>query len=218
MSVAELQSWLEQLKFTGDDRRGRPAARRSDRHARCNFCVKVGLDYLTLDRSADTLSGGEFQRVRLATSIGSGLVGVCYVLDEPSIGLHPRDNQRLIDSLLRSQVAGQHGAGRRARRGRDADADRLIDMGPGAGVAGGRVVAEGTPQRSDGQRAIADRSLSDGSQPYRSAPAAAPHGQDPITDAAKGGHSQSAAHRRPNSLGGAGLRYRRQRIRARARS
>ncbi len=72
---------------------------------RLAFLGRVGLDYLTLDRPADTLSGGELQRVRLTTAIGSGLVGVCYILDEPSIGLHPRDNQRLIDSLQRYEAA-----------------------------------------------------------------------------------------------------------------
>ncbi|MCU0878421.1 MAG: excinuclease ABC subunit UvrA [Pirellulaceae bacterium] len=113
--------------------------------ARLGFLEKVGLDYLTLDRPADTLSGGEMQRVRLATGIGSGLAGVCYILDEPSIGLHPRDNERLIDALrnlLRhesSVIVVEHDeAMMRA-------ADWLIDIGPGAGSRGGRVVAQGTP-------------------------------------------------------------------------
>ena len=94
--------------------------------ARLGFLEKVGLDYLTLDRPADTLCGGELQRVRLATGIGCGLVGVCYILDEPSIGLHPRDNQRLIDALRDLQAQRQHGARRRARRSDDA-AGRLAD-------------------------------------------------------------------------------------------
>jgi excinuclease ABC subunit A len=112
---------------------------------RLEFLGKLGLGYLTLDRAADSLSGGELQRVRLATGIGSGLVGVCYVLDEPSIGLHPRDNARLIDSLRELQTQGntvivvEHDeAAMRA-------ADSLIDMGPGAGVHGGDIVAVGTP-------------------------------------------------------------------------
>jgi excinuclease ABC subunit A len=112
---------------------------------RLEFLLKLGLGYLTLDRPADTLSGGELQRVRLATGIGSGLVGVCYVLDEPSIGLHPRDNDRLIQSLRELQQQGntvivvEHDeAAMRA-------ADLLIDIGPGAGVHGGRIVAIGTP-------------------------------------------------------------------------
>jgi excinuclease ABC subunit A len=112
---------------------------------RLTFLVNVGLDYLTLDRSADTLSGGEAQRIRLASQVGAGLVGVMYVLDEPSIGLHQRDNQRLLDTLLRLRDLGntvivvEH----------DEDAirlaDHVVDIGPGAGIHGGRVVAEGTP-------------------------------------------------------------------------
>ncbi len=112
---------------------------------RLQFLVNVGLDYLTLDRSADTLSGGEAQRIRLASQIGAGLVGVMYILDEPSIGLHQRDNQRLLDTLLHLRDIGntvivvEH----------DEDAirlaDHVVDMGPGAGVHGGRVVAQGTP-------------------------------------------------------------------------
>ena len=112
--------------------------------ARLNFLVNVGLDYLTLSRAAGTLSGGEAQRIRLATQIGSGLVGVLYVLDEPSIGLHQRDNARLIESLERLRNLGntlivvEH----------DEDtmyaADYIVDIGPGAGLEGGRVVAAGT--------------------------------------------------------------------------
>ena len=113
---------------------------------RLGFLSNVGLDYLTLDRAASTLSGGEGQRIRLATQIGSGLTGVLYVLDEPSIGLHQRDNQRLLDTLVRLRDLGntvlvvEH----------DADtimaADFVVDMGPGAGEAGGHVVFSGTPQ------------------------------------------------------------------------
>ena len=112
---------------------------------RLQFLVNVGLDYLALDRSADSLSGGEAQRIRLASQIGSGLTGVMYVLDEPSIGLHQRDNGRLLETLkeLRdlgnSVIVVEHDA--------DAilNADYVVDMGPGAGVHGGRIVAEGTP-------------------------------------------------------------------------
>jgi excinuclease ABC subunit A len=112
---------------------------------RLQFLVNVGLDYLALDRSAESLSGGEAQRIRLASQIGSGLTGVMYVLDEPSIGLHQRDNDRLLETLkeLRdlgnSVIVVEHDA--------DAilNADYVVDMGPGAGVHGGRIVAEGTP-------------------------------------------------------------------------
>ena len=113
--------------------------------ARLGFLCKVGLDYVTLDRPSDTLSGGELQRVRLATGIGSGLAGICYILDEPSIGLHPRDNQRLIEALREllghdnSVLVVEHDEAMMRQ------ADWLIDMGPGAGSRGGRVVAVGTP-------------------------------------------------------------------------
>ncbi len=114
---------------------------------RLGFLVNVGLDYLTLDRAAATLSGGEGQRIRLATQIGSGLVGVLYILDEPSIGLHQRDNRRLLQTLLRLRDLGntvvvvEHDAETMMA------ADHLLDMGPGAGTHGGHVVAQGTPQQ-----------------------------------------------------------------------
>ena len=110
---------------------------------RLEFLDKVGLGYLTLDRPADTLSGGELQRVRLATSIGSGLVGVCYILDEPSIGLHARDNQRLIDALRDLQALGNTVLIVEHDEAFMRQADMLIDMGPGAGSRGGAIVAQG---------------------------------------------------------------------------
>ncbi len=111
---------------------------------RLAFLENVGVGYLTLHRSADTLSGGELQRVRLATSIGSGLVGVCYVLDEPSIGLHPRDNRRLIHALRDLQQQGNSVLVVEHDEAMMRASDHLIDIGPEAGVHGGRVVAQGT--------------------------------------------------------------------------
>jgi excinuclease ABC subunit A len=105
----------------------------------------VGVDFLSLDRAADTLSGGELQRVRLATGIGSGLVGVCYVLDEPSIGLHQRDNQRLIDALRDLQELGNTVLVVEHDEAIMRQADWLVDMGPGAGIHGGQIVSQGTP-------------------------------------------------------------------------
>ncbi len=111
---------------------------------RLGFLVNVGLDYLTLDRAAGTLAGGEAQRIRLATQIGSGLVGVLYILDEPTIGLHPRDNTRLIKTLMDLRDLGntlivvEHDEEMMLR------ADEIIDIGPGAGVHGGEIVAQGT--------------------------------------------------------------------------
>jgi excinuclease ABC subunit A len=114
---------------------------------RLGFLVNVGLDYLTLDRAAATLSGGEGQRIRLATQIGSGLVGVLYILDEPSIGLHQRDNRRLLQTLLRLRDLGntvvvvEHDAETMMA------ADHILDMGPGAGSHGGHIIAQGTPKQ-----------------------------------------------------------------------
>jgi excinuclease ABC subunit A len=109
------------------------------------FLVDVGLDYLTLDRGAATLSGGEGQRIRLATQIGSGLSGVLYVLDEPSIGLHPRDNRQLLATLMRLRNLGNTVVVVEHDRDIILAADHVIDMGPGAGTRGGHIVAVGTP-------------------------------------------------------------------------
>lgn len=146
MPVGEACEYAAGLSLTG--RRGEIAAKiLKEIRDRLQFLVNVGLDYLTLDRSADTLSGGEAQRIRLASQIGAGLVGVMYILDEPSIGLHQRDNERLLGTLTHLRNLGntvivvEH----------DEDAIRLadyvVDIGPGAGVHGGQVVAEGTPTR-----------------------------------------------------------------------
>ena len=112
---------------------------------RLNFLVNVGLDYLSLDRSSGTLSGGEGQRIRLATQIGSSLVGVLYILDEPSIGLHQRDNGRLLSTLRHLRDIGNTVLVVEHDEETISEADWVIDMGPGAGVHGGEVVAEGTP-------------------------------------------------------------------------
>ena len=113
--------------------------------ARLGFLIDVGLDYLTLDRSAQTLSSGEGQRIRLATQIGAALVGVLYVLDEPSVGLHARDNARLIEAQIRLRDLGNTVIVVEHDREAILSADHVIDMGPGAGVHGGHVVSQGTP-------------------------------------------------------------------------
>src|SRR5205814_5077873 len=112
---------------------------------RLSFLVDVGLDYLTLSRSSATLSGGESQRIRLASQIGSGLTGVLYVLGEPSIGLHQRDNERLLGTLRRLRDLGNTVLVVEHDEDAIRAADHLIDMGPEAGVKGGKVVAEGSP-------------------------------------------------------------------------
>ncbi len=113
---------------------------------RVGFLSDVGLDYLSLDRSAETLSGGEAQRIRLASQIGSGLVGVMYILDEPSIGLHQRDNQRLLGTLTHLRDLGNTVIVVEHDEEAILSADHVVDLGPGAGVHGGQVVAEGTPR------------------------------------------------------------------------
>jgi excinuclease ABC subunit A len=113
--------------------------------ARLGFLIDVGLDYLTLDRSAQTLSSGEGQRIRLATQIGAALVGVLYVLDEPSVGLHARDNARLIEAQIRLRDLGNTVFVVEHDREAILSADHVVDMGPGAGVHGGTIVAQGTP-------------------------------------------------------------------------
>lgn len=145
MAVGSCYQYFDQLNLPG--KQGEIADKiLKEIRIRLNFLVNVGLDYLSLSRNADTLSGGEAQRIRLASQIGAGLVGVMYILDEPSIGLHQRDNERLLATLTHLKELGntvivvEH----------DEDAIRLadyvIDIGPGAGVHGGEIIAEGTPE------------------------------------------------------------------------
>lgn len=115
--------------------------------SRLQFLINVGLDYLSLDRSAETLSGGEAQRIRLASQIGSGLTGVMYVLDEPSIGLHQRDNHRLLETLMQLRDIGNTVIVVEHDEDAIRSADYVVDIGPGAGVHGGAIVAEGTPKQ-----------------------------------------------------------------------
>lgn len=115
--------------------------------SRLSFLVDVGLDYISLERSAETLSGGEAQRIRLASQIGSGLVGVMYILDEPSIGLHQRDNERLLNTLRHLRDLGNTVIVVEHDEDAILTADHVLDLGPGAGVHGGHIVAEGTPQQ-----------------------------------------------------------------------
>ena len=114
---------------------------------RLSFLSEVGLPYLTLDRRADTLSGGEAQRIRLAAQLGSNLRGVCYILDEPTIGLHPRDNAMLLRTLRRLEQVGNSVLVVEHDEATIESADLIVDLGPGAGVHGGSVVAIGSPAR-----------------------------------------------------------------------
>ncbi len=146
MSVREAHGWFSELPARLSPRQKAIAERvLREIRERLRFLCDVGLDYLTLARSAHTLSGGESQRIRLASQIGSGLTGVVYVLDEPSIGLHPRDNNRLLNSL--SALSSLNNTVIVVEHDEEAikSADHVVDIGPGAGIHGGKVVAEGTP-------------------------------------------------------------------------
>ncbi len=143
MAVGEAEVYFEQLQLQG--RRGEIADKiLKELRARYRFLVDVGLNYLTLNRSAETLSGGEAQRIRLASQIGAGLVGVMYILDEPSIGLHQRDNERLLRTLNHLRDLGNTVLVVEHDEEAIRSADHIIDIGPGAGVHGGEIVAQGT--------------------------------------------------------------------------
>jgi excinuclease ABC subunit A len=141
--IRKALNFFERLSLPG--KRGEVAVKIiKEIQERLEFLVNVGLDYLTLDRSAETLSGGEAQRIRLASQIGAGLVGVMYVLDEPSIGLHQRDNQRLLNTLFRLRDLGNTVIVVEHDEDAIRSAQHIVDIGPGAGVHGGRIVAQGT--------------------------------------------------------------------------
>ncbi|MDQ3623555.1 MAG: excinuclease ABC subunit UvrA [Verrucomicrobiota bacterium] len=143
LTIAQALEFIEELALT-DQQRLITAEVRREISARLNFLVEVGLGYLSLDRESGTLSGGEAQRIRLATQIGSGLAGCLYVLDEPSIGLHQRDNDRLIGTLRRLRDLGNSVIVVEHDEDTIRQADHVIDLGPGAGARGGQIVAQGT--------------------------------------------------------------------------
>ncbi|SDK47521.1 excinuclease ABC subunit UvrA [Billgrantia gudaonensis] len=145
LPIGEAWEYFSRLTLPG--RKGEIAVKIvNEIQARLEFLVNVGLDYLNLERSADTLSGGEAQRIRLASQIGAGLVGVMYILDEPSIGLHQRDNDRLLRTLTHLRDLGNTVIVVEHDEEAIRAADHVLDIGPGAGVHGGRIVAQGTPQ------------------------------------------------------------------------
>ncbi len=152
MTVGTALEFFDSLNLAGW--RGEVASKIvKDVAQRLRFLVDVGLDYLTLDRSAETLSGGEAQRIRLASQVGSGLTGVMYILDEPSIGLHQRDNQRLLGTLKRLRDIGNTVIVVEHDEEAILEADYVVDLGPGAGVHGGHIVAQGTPREIQGNPA-----------------------------------------------------------------
>jgi excinuclease ABC subunit A len=145
LTVVDARTFLQRLQLSAREQLiARQILKEIDE--RLGFLANVGLDYLTLDRPAGTLSGGESQRIRLATQIGSGLVGVLYILDEPSIGLHQRDNARLIATLKRLRDLGNTLIVVEHDEETIRAADHVVDIGPGAGAQGGRIVAQGTPE------------------------------------------------------------------------
>jgi excinuclease ABC subunit A len=160
MGLRDLASWLEGVEKTMSERQLAIAREPlKEVRNRLGFLIDVGLDYLTLHRSARTLSGGEAQRIRLATQIGSQLVGVLYILDEPSIGLHQRDNHKLIASLQALRDGGNSVIVVEHDRDMMLESDYLIDIGPGAGIHGGRIMTQGHPQKLKEQDSITARYL-----------------------------------------------------------
>jgi excinuclease ABC subunit A len=142
-SIEQALEWIGKLKLQGNRQEIADKINKEIRE-RLQFLVNVGLDYLTLDRSADTLSGGEAQRIRLASQIGAGLVGVMYILDEPSIGLHQRDNDRLLKTLFHLRDLGNTVIVVEHDEDAIRHADHIVDIGPGAGVHGGQIIAQGS--------------------------------------------------------------------------
>ena len=148
MSIKEAGAWFDALPKHLNKKQNEIAGRiLKEIRERLFFLNNVGLEYLSLSRNSGTLSGGESQRIRLASQIGSGLTGVLYVLDEPSIGLHQRDNERLLETLKRLRDLGNTVVVVEHDEEAILCADHVVDMGPGAGVHGGEVVAEGTPKK-----------------------------------------------------------------------
>lgn len=160
LPIGEVKGFFDSLTLQGQ--RAEIAAKVINEIAeRLSFLVNVGLDYLTLARSAETLSGGEAQRIRLASQIGAGLVGVMYILDEPSIGLHQRDNDRLLATLTRLRDLGNTVIVVEHDEDAIRHADFVLDIGPGAGVHGGEIVAQGTPQQiMDSEQSLTGQYLS----------------------------------------------------------
>ena len=161
MELSDLYNWLENIEERLNEKQKAISIELlKEIRTRLKFLINIGLGYLTLDRPAETLSGGESQRIRLATQIGSQLVNVLYVLDEPSIGLHPRDNLRLINSLKKLRDLGNTIVVVEHDKEIMCNADYLIDLGPGAGKNGGYLVAQGTPIEVKTQNSLTAKYLS----------------------------------------------------------
>ncbi|MEK7793617.1 MAG: excinuclease ABC subunit UvrA, partial [Candidatus Hydrogenedentota bacterium] len=151
MSIGEADAFFRDVKLTKTQKVIAERVLKEIRE-RLGFLVSVGLDYLTMDRHAGSLSGGESQRIRLATQIGAGLVGVLYILDEPSIGLHQRDNDKLIGTLKRLRDLGNTVIVVEHDEDTIRTADHVIDLGVGAGIHGGEIIAQGTPKQVEANK------------------------------------------------------------------
>ena len=158
LSARRALDWLEEVELSDTDRHVARLILR-EISERLQFLENVGIGYLSMDRAAATLSGGEAQRIRLATQIGSSLVGVLYILDEPSIGLHQRDNSKLIGTLERLRDLGNTVIVVEHDEQTMRAADHLVDLGPGAGEHGGEIVAQGTAAEVEAGRGVADRAV-----------------------------------------------------------
>jgi len=201
LSVHDAGAWFEQLKLPGH--KGEIAEKiLKEISARLSFLNNVGLEYLTLARSAETLSGGEAQRIRLASQIGAGLVGVMYVLDEPSIGLHQRDNERLLQTLFRLRDLGNTVIVVEHDEDAIRMADYVVDIGPGAGVHGGEIVAQGSPADIEkSPRSITGQYLS-GRERIEVPPLRAPRqpGKDIVIRNARGNNLRNVTAEIPTGL------------------
>ena len=175
MSISEAMDFFSQLALTGQKAKIAEKVLK-EINDRLSFLVNVGLNYLNLSRSAETLSGGEAQRIRLASQIGAGLVGVMYVLDEPSIGLHQRDNERLLKTLTHLRDLGNTVIVVEHDEDAIRMADHVIDIGPGAGVHGGNVIAEGKLADIVDNDNFADWPISQRQEMYCNTGAASRHG------------------------------------------
>ncbi|PKM22225.1 MAG: excinuclease ABC subunit UvrA [Gammaproteobacteria bacterium HGW-Gammaproteobacteria-14] len=200
MPVGKAFVYFEQLALPGS--RGEIAEKiLKEIRERLQFLVNVGLEYLTLARNADTLSGGEAQRIRLASQIGAGLVGVMYVLDEPSIGLHQRDNERLLATLTRLRDLGNTVLVVEHDEDAIRSADYVIDIGPGAGVHGGQVVAAGTAEQVINNPASLTGDYLSGRKQISSPPKRTPPGKDWLTlSGATGNNLQNVTLKIPLGL------------------
>ena len=206
LSVIDAQAFFASLTFGEKD--GMIAAPiLKEINARLRFLIDVGLGYLTLSRAAGTLSGGEAQRIRLATQIGSSLVGVLYILDEPSIGLHQRDNARLIETLKHLRDIGNTLIVVEHDEDTMLAADQIVDIGPGAGEHGGQLIAQGTAQEIMACPESITGAVS--LRPPQHPRAAAPQDPRGLADGARRARQQPEKHRRQHSAGRDGGRHRR---------